>query len=699
MSAQLRVHEARRVLSTLEAVFYDVLPQIVARMLVAAHGRERLADKLPPRPNLQVGFWPGGDRDGNPFVTAQVTTEVARLLKERVLQRHYAAAGTCSATHIDGVNELALSILERLRVTWLISTETGGKRASRGARAEPYASPDELLQELLSLRRLIVREHQGLFLDEVDDFIVKVHVFGFHFASLDLRRSSDVFFASLREVVEIMGENLQLTTTERDTLLNAGAAEAVPLALLEQVLNGSDVLPAEALKRLSPLARDTMEVLRLIPEIQTSNGELGLHRVIISHTRGPQDVLVVLILARLAGLLPQAGCLDIVPLFESIEDLEHADGILGQLFDSPAYGAALESRGRRQVVMVGFSDGTKDGGYLTANWSIRKAKRRMTALGRSRNVSLVFFDGRGGPPARGGGNTHRFYRSRDADIEQLETQLTIQGQTISSNFGNMDMARYHIEQLFTANLENLLFPSHTADPPAESVHLLDEMSSIAFRAYRALRDDPGLSVFLEENSPLPLFDHLTIASRPVSRRASQSLELTNLRAIPFVATWSVLKIQIPGFYGLGAALESLIDSGREPELVRLYRDSRFFRALLDNAAMSLLKSRFDVSAHLEHDERIGPLWRRIRDEAATVERWILRISRQPCLLSNDPLIRASIQFREDIVLPLLVIVHDAFARYNDHRRHGTLDCKSAVEARRMALKGIAAVINATRNAA
>ena len=145
--------------------------------------------------------------------------------------------------------------------------------------------------------------------------------------------------------------------------------------------------------------------------------------------------------------------------------------------------------------MVGFSDGTKDGGYLTANWSIRKAKRRMTALGRSRNVSLVFFDGRGGPPARGGGNTHRFYRSRDADIEQLETQLTIQGQTISSNFGNMDMARYHIEQLFTANLENLLFPSHTADPPAESVHLLDEMSSIAFRAYRALRDDPGLSVF------------------------------------------------------------------------------------------------------------------------------------------------------------------------------------------------------------
>jgi phosphoenolpyruvate carboxylase len=261
------------------------------------------------------------------------------------------------------------------------------------------------------------------------------------------------------------------------------------------------------------------------------------------------------------------------------------------------------------------------------------------------------------------------------------------------------MARYHVEQLFTANLENLLYPTGGEDPSAEFVPLLNELSSLSFQAYRELRDDPNLIAFLDESSPLPLFDHLTIGSRPVSRHATQNLELANLRAIPFVATWSVLKIQIPGFYGLGAALQSLIDAGREPELQRLYRDSRFFRALLDNAAMSLLKSRFDVSAHLEQDERVGPLWRLLRDEAAVVEQCILRVSRQPWLLSNDPLVRASVRFREEIVLPLLVIVHDAFARYNEHRRNGTLDSKPAAEARRMALKGIAAVINATRNAA
>jgi phosphoenolpyruvate carboxylase len=192
---------------------------------------------------------------------------------------------------------------------------------------------------------------------------------------------------------------------------------------------------------------------------------------------------------------------------------------------------------------------------------------------------------------------------------------------------------------------------------------------------------------------------LTIASRPVSRHASPSLDLANLRAIPYVATWSVLKIQISGFYGLGTALEKVMESGRESELQRLCRDSRFFRALLDNAAMSLLKSRFDITAHLEQDETMGRLWCRLRDEAARVERCILRLMHQPCLLSNEPLARASITFREEMILPLLVIVHDAFTRYHEHRRNGTLDCDSAGEARRMALKGIAAVINATRNAA
>jgi len=245
----------------------------------------------------------------------------------------------------------------------------------------------------------------------------------------------------------------------------------------------------------------------------------------------------------------------------------------------------------------------------------------------------------------------------------------------------------------------LLSRSNASDPPDEFLPLLGELSALSLDAYRELRDDPNLVSFLTQASPLPLFDHLTIASRPVNRRATDKVDLDSLRAIPFVATWSVLKMQISGFYGLGTALDRVINDGREAELQRLYQQSRFFRALLDNAAMSLVKSRFDITAHLERDPVLGPLWSKIRDEARRVESSILHVSRQPWLLANDSLVRASIRLREEIVFPLLVIVHDAFSRYNAHCSGGTQDSPEAVHARKMALKGIAAVINATRNAA
>ena len=544
-----------------------------------------------------------------------------------------------------------------------------------------------------------MRDHQRLFLDELDDLILKVHLFGFHFASIDLPQSSDVFMQTLQEIVAQAGPALPLPSRERDLVAQAQRSQDLPFGLFEGLLKKEwPPLPGVA-EQLSPLAHDTLAVLRLIPAIQASNGELALHRVVISHTRGPEDVMVVLLLARLAGMAPADGRLDIVPLFESIDDLERSHHIMARLFAAPIYRTVLDRRRQRQIVMVGFSDGTKDGGYLAANWSILQAKRRLTTLGRAQGIRMVFFDGRGGPPARGGGNTHRFYRSRDANVEQWETQLTIQGQTISSNFGTSDMAMFHVEQLFTANLENLLSPVHAEDPPAEFLPLLAELSGRSLSAYRELRDDPSLLDFLSRASPLPLFDHLTFASRPVSRGAGTSLDLDHLRAIPFVATWSVLKLQIPGFYGLGTALEQVTRSGRAPELQRLYQQSLFFRTLLDNAAMSLVKSRFDITAHWENDPELGPLWIKIRDKASRVKANILRISRQPWLLANDPAIRASIRLREEIVFPLLVIVHDAFTRYNGHCQRGDANTPTAVCARQMAIKGIAAVINATRNAA
>lgn len=712
------VEEAARVSDVVAGILYQVLPELSSRVLLAAVGREALADHLPPRPNLEVGFWPGGDRDGNPLVTASTTEEVGRLLRRRALECHLTAtAALAKRMTFDGVHEAVLALVARLRATMGRDCEGRIEAASTpyastppyanaqpSATTEPYPDAEELQKEIRDLRTLVLERHGGLFIEQVDDLLMKVHVFGFHLASLDLRQSTDVLWASLRELLR-HAELAGLTGKERGELLGSPEHRRPTLAILEQWLARGGSVSDEALERLTPLARDTVLTLRLIPEIQGRNGVAGLHRLILSHTHGPADVLVALVLAELAGArLPRAGGvptleLDLVPLFESIADLEHAEATLRDLFLCTPYREHLRRRKNLQTVMLGFSDGTKDGGYLAANLAIRAATRRLTALGRAHAIELVFFDGRGGPPARGGGNTHRFYRSRDLGIEQYQQQLTIQGQTISTQFGSPDLARYHLEQLFTANLENLLWPPPGEDPPREHQQLLDELGATALHAYRELREDPALLDFLAQQSPLPLFDFLTVGSRPVARRESQELELEQLRAIPFVATWSVLKLQVPGYYGLGTALTQALDRGRGAELRQLYRDSRYFRALLDNAAMSLTKSRFDLHAHLQGHARFGSLIARIHDETERSRTAILRVSQQPRLMANDPINRRSIEAREEIMLPLLVIVQAAYVRYLELQRTDADGSQEAEQLKKLSLKGIAAIINATRNAA
>jgi len=674
------VEEAERVLDVVADVFYEVLPSIVHRTLLSAYGRSQLVGQLPTLPNLQIGFWPGGDRDGNPFVTSVTTREVARLLKRRVLSRYVESARTLTRRlTFDGAHERAQVVLQRIRATQLVSE---GKTAAAG---DPesingyYRIAAEFQRDLLDLRAIVVSVHDGLFVEDVDDLLLSLHVFGFHFAAIDIRQNSPIFTDTLNELLA-----LGVIDTPLDLVGLAGSSASIGDVTLDQ---------------LSPIARDTVLTFRLIPEVHRSNGPLSIHRVIISHTNDARSVLSVLALARLARTEEGPVAFDIVPLFESIDDLEHSADIMQELFDCAPYRNHLAQRGNCQTIMVGFSDGTKDGGYLSANLAIRQAKRNLSRLGRERGIEIVFFDGRGGPPARGGGNTHRFYRSRDNGIDQWQQQLTIQGQTVSSNFGSHDLAQHHIEQLFTANLENLLWPSASQDPPLGYQALLDELSDLSLRTYRELRDDPCLLEFLSESSPLPLFSHLTIGSRPASRKQSGQLELEQLRAIPYVATWSILKMQVPGYYGLGSALGALIAQGREAELQQLFRESRFFRTLLDNAAMSLLKSRFDLHAHLQSHSRFSALYRRMRDEAERCQASILRVSRQQQLLANDPINRLSIEAREQIVLPLLVIVQHAYRAYLEHERAGTEETPEALRLRKLSLKGIAAVINATRNAA
>ncbi|MGC4067703.1 MAG: phosphoenolpyruvate carboxylase [Polyangiaceae bacterium] len=352
------VEEAERVLDVVMDVFFEVLPNVAGRVLVAAHGREHFVRHLSSVPNLQLGFWPGGDRDGNPFVTAATTAEVARILKTRLLGCYVESAAALSRRlTFEGAHEAVLEIIGRLQATLLEARGNDPLPSKYPERKNPYGAASELLDDVIRLRELVLTRHQGLFVEHIDDFLLKVHLFGFYFAALDVRQNSDVFRSTLRELAS-RGAIVGATDVSNESF------DAPSLDQLATWLGVVTPVADSSFSSLSPLAADTLLTLRLVDDVQLRNGPDGLHRVVISHTRNASDVAIVLLLARLAGHDVARGSLDIVPLFESIEDLDASERTLSELFDCAAYREYLAKRGNRQNVMVGFSDGTKDGGYF-----------------------------------------------------------------------------------------------------------------------------------------------------------------------------------------------------------------------------------------------------------------------------------------------------------------------------------------------
>ncbi|MEJ7675742.1 MAG: phosphoenolpyruvate carboxylase [Chitinophagaceae bacterium] len=264
----------------------------------------------------------------------------------------------------------------------------------------------------------------------------------------------------------------------------------------------------------------------------------------------------------LCGWQKQEMNIDIIPLFETIDDLKNAATIVKTLYGNKEYKQHLRRRNNRQTIMLGFSDGTKDGGYLMANWSIYKAKEQLTTISKEFNIDVIFFDGRGGPPARGGGKTHKFYASMGKNISNKEIQLTIQGQTVSSNFGTIDSAQYNIEQLIHAGISNELFSNREITLQEDEDALLQELSNESFSAYISLKNHPDFVDYLSHISPLNFYSETNIGSRPAKRGGKNKLDLKDLRAIPFVGAWSQLKQNVTGFYGVGTALQKLEKEGK-----------------------------------------------------------------------------------------------------------------------------------------
>lgn len=645
----------------LENVFYFAAPEIVTRLF---HGLQLNVAEWKNFNLIRIGFWPGGDRDGNPFVTSDITMKVADRLRETILRCYHREIRLLKRRlTFRGVDQRVLEV-ERKIYNAMYNPAKG------------YQNADELLNDMDQIRSGLIDEHHSLFLDLVDSFIVKIKMFGFFFASMDIRQDS-------RKHEQAWDEILKLQKIKFKDLSEKEKVKALLKLKFE---------PSK-LRIKDPFVRDLINSVYAIDEIQQRNGEMGCHRYVISNCGTVVDVIKVFQLARLALSKKQNLALDIVPLFETIDDLAAAGEVMEALYRIPEYKAHLLKRGNKQTIMLGFSDGTKDGGYLRANWSIFRAKENLTRIARKHHITVVFFDGRGGPPARGGGNTHDFYASLGSTIEDHEVQITVQGQTISSGFGKIPSCRYNLEQLLSAGVERAVF-GEEAELTHEDKALLDELAVAGYRAYLDLKHDAKFVPYLEKITPLSFFGETNVGSRPVKRNASDALKFEDLRAIPFVGAWAQMKQNIPGFYGVGTALEEMKAIGDFKKFQFLYKRSLFFRTLLGNSMMSLTKTYYPATRYLSRDQEFGEFWKKMFNEYERSCKQVLRVTGLDELMQNNRGNLDSIRLRERIVMPLIVIQQFALQRLRSEE-----DKKHQQQYRKLVLRCMFGIINAARNSA
>jgi len=542
---------------------------------------------------------------------------------------------------------------------------------------------------LLEIKALLINDYQSLYLTELKDLIHKAKIFGFYFATLDIRQDSrihsDVFLHISESLIDAEAGIFPTNYNE----LN----EAEKILILAKI-KGS--INSEQFK--DELAIKTIGSIEALKKIQQNNGEKGANRYIISNNQSALNVMEVFAMLKLTAFHDNLT-VDIVPLFETVDDLIRSGEIMEQLYSNKEYRAHLNNRNNKQTIMLGFSDGTKDGGYLMANWSIFKAKEQLTKISRKYNIKAIFFDGRGGPPARGGGKTHQFYASLGPTIENEEVQLTIQGQTISSNFGTTDSAQYNLEQLVSSGVSNEFFDSAKNTLSEEQKSIMDELAAISYKAYGDFKNHDKFLPYLENMSTLKYYAKTNIGSRPSKRKSSEQLNFSDLRAIPFVGSWSQLKQNVPGFYGVGTALLYFEQKGEFDKVISFYNNSKFFKSLIDNSMMAMKKSFFELTRYMENDPEFGDFWKLIYNEFITTKRLVLKLANHTELMQNYPVSKASIEVRESIVLPLLTIQQYALKIVQQLNSQQNPDKKQLEVYEKIITRSLFGNINASRNSA
>lgn len=649
--------EARNIIYYLRNVYYDGIGELYSNI------KESMGANDFNNPNIiKLGFWPGGDRDGNPFVTADITKDVADELRMTLMKGYYYDIKSLQ-------KKLSFREVEH------VLNELRDKLYSAIFDSEKHISYDEIIRPLNAVREIVSTQYHGLYLKNLEELIDKVNIFKTHFASLDIRQDHSVHKKTIEAIFQ------------KEGIIKEKIEELDRHELIDIMLHKQIGIKAE--DYTEDIIRDTIQNISQLKSIQHKNGEEGCNRYIISNSEDEFSVLFVYALMRWCAGYGDEIKFDIIPLFETMNGMSSSEKTMQTLFNLPEYRGHVAQRQDKQTIMLGFSDGTKDGGYLKANWSIFKTKENLSAVCDNYSIKAIFFDGRGGPPARGGGKTHRFYAAQSKEIANHEIQLTIQGQTITSKYGTKEQFIFNSEQLLTAGLSKD-FSGTKNEISVESRQLLEEMANISFEKYKALKEHEMFIPYLENRSTLKYYGKANIGSRPGKRGDKKKLELTDLRAISFVGSWSQLKQNVPGYFGTGTAIQSLVEKGRLKDLQKLFAEVPVFKALVQNSMMSLSKSNFDLTAYMKEDKEYGSFWNILYDEYQLSIKMLLLISGFKALMEEEQISLESIKIREKIVLPLLVIQQYALQKISEEN-----ESKELYE--KIVTRSLIGNINASRN--
>jgi phosphoenolpyruvate carboxylase len=658
---------------------------------------------------LKFASWIGGDRDGNPFVTSDVTAETLRLHRGLAVENHrrmFQELGrrlSVSSNRIPPSPAL-MEWIEKRRpfpehvayIEQRYATEPYRLILSLLANDLAEASRDDMKKHLLAqyphhahvdarhllepLELIAASLPMTLAQDEIETTLQEVRVFGLHVARLDIREDSARLNAALSEILRalnIESDFENLPHDERSGLLTRLLNEPFP-----DLSNHPGVTSATA---------ETWSLFQLIGRTSEVYGHELLGPFVISMTHAAADVLTVLLLAQWAGCktVPQ-----IVPLFESIQDLKGAGGILETLFGSDVYRAQLKSHNDEQMVMIGYSDSNKDGGYLMANWYLYQAQEEITGIAQRHGIKLTIFHGRGGTIARGGGPANHAIRAQPAGSIQGRFRVTEQGEIIASRYANPELAHRHLEQITNAVI--LASAPQKEEPiPVRWRAALEEMSEVALHAYRELvYETPGFIEFWESVTPLDEIKRLQIGSRPAARAKLGAVN--QIRAIPWVFSWMQSRFNLPSWYSLGTGLTSL----NEPSLLQeMYDGWSFFRTMLNNSEMSLLKADMDIAAlyvSLVPDKKLADqFFTVIRTEYDRTREAVLSISRHDSLLELEPVTQQAIQLRNPYVDPLNYIQVETLRRLRSLQDQEGEEATWLREVMALTINGIAAGLRNT----